>query len=199
MKKLLTALILTAALAFPQAAHAESAFSLRSLFPFTPKEKGVPLSTEPTPEAASIETTETLTPETEADASLEVPPLSTPTFFFQRKTVAEELEHIFARLSLATDNTRTTALLLAKNGIDTAAAQTTLAEVALTLAQARISIDMVTASTQGIQSGIFSTSTADFKEQVATAEKELLTVREALFSSLSLLKSAVDTTTPVIQ
>ncbi len=199
MKKLLIVLILTASMALPQAAHAESVFSLKSLFPFTSKEKGVPLSTEPAPEAASVETAGTLTPETEADASLEVPALSTPTFFFQRKTVVEELEHIFTRLSLATDNTRTAALLLAKNGIDTAAAQTTLAEATLTLAQARISIDIVTASTQGIQSGIFSTPTTDFKEQVATAEKELLTVREALISSLSLLKSAVDTTTPVIQ
>ncbi|MCC6198878.1 hypothetical protein IT401_01530, partial [Candidatus Nomurabacteria bacterium] len=177
---------LTAFLTVPQAANAVSDFSIMSLFPFVFKEQKVVVPIENT------NTANTQLPVSEEQTDLLDVSVTPPTFFFQRKTVVADLEHIFERLSLANDQTKTAALLLAKNGLDTAQAQTALAQTTLSLAEARLSLDTLAEATQGVSSGIFSTDQTTFKEQVASIQTQLTTVRTSLITALSLLKGAVD-------
>jgi len=186
MKKTIVLLAITAFLTVPKAANAESAFSIKSLFPFVFKEQKVVVPIENT------NTANTQLPVSEEQTDLLDVSVTPPTFFFQRKTVVADLEHIFERLSLANDQTKTAALLLAKNGLDTAQAQTALAQTTLSLAEARLSLNTLAEATQGVSSGIFSTDQTTFKEQVIGIQAQLTAVRTSLITALSLLKGAVD-------
>lgn len=186
MKKTIVLLAITAFLTVPKAAHAESAFSIKSLFPFVSKEQKMIVPIENT------DTANTQLPVSEEQTDLLDVSVTQPTFFFQRKTVVADLEHIFERLSLANDQTKTAALLLAKNGLDTAQAQTALAQTTLSLAEARLSLNTLAEATQGVSSGIFSTDQTTFKEQVIGIQAQLTAVRTSLITALSLLKGAVD-------
>jgi hypothetical protein len=191
MKKgLITSFILALALLLPGASFAQAPLQAKPLFPFFSQEKTAPA----TPATTSTTQAE-ITEDTIDMATLKDQPLPV-----RRKVVASELDGIALRLSTLADKTKTAALLLAKNNIDTTASQTELAKATLSLAQARLTIDsLVAAANDPLNETVVSLSigTESFKEVVIKAEEELRTSRASIITALGLLKAAVAPESPI--
>lgn len=178
-------------LLLPGVSFAQAPLQAKPLFPFFSQEKAAPVTN---PAATPASQTE-LTEDTLDMATLKDQPLPV-----RRKIVANELDAIALRLSTLADKTKTAALLLAKNNIDTTASQTELAKATLSLAQARLTIDsLIVAANDPLNETVVSLSieTLSFKEVVIKAEEELRTSRASIITALGLLKAAVTPESPI--
>lgn len=188
MKKISFTLATTLALfiIIPVPAHAQT----KPLFPFAASEKA---TVSPTPVQSTTAVPSDITEDTIDLNSLKNKPLPE-----RRKIVAAELSDILLRLSVLYDKTKVATDRLTQNGIDTTLSQTELATAALSLADAKLTVDaLVLAANDPVNEAaiILIVNSAPFKDGVIKAEDTLRSARSSIITTLTSLKAAVSSVT----
>ncbi len=178
--------LLAIALAMPSATYAQASLQAKPLFPFFTSEKAV-VTPAPaaTTQAAPVEVTE----DTIDLIALKSKPLPE-----RRRIVASELDGILLRLNVLFDKTKAATNRLMENKIDTTISNDELANAALTLANARLTIDSLIEASNNPENDsvtLLMVGKATYKDTVIKAEEELRGSRASIIASLSALKAAV--------
>jgi len=169
---------------FPVAASAQT----KPLFPFGKSQTATvtPAPVEPSQPAPTEIVDETLGLTDLKDLSLSE----------RRKVVSGELDAILLRLNVLYDKTKVATTRLTQNGIETEKSHAALAQAALSLAQARLTINALTLSAfdpTAEGSVLLMVDGVPFKDSVIKAEAELRSARSFIIASLTELKAAVNT------
>ncbi len=187
MKNPLITGFIALAIAFsPAIAYAEAPLQAKPFFPFfsSEKESITPAPVQPS-EPAPMEMNE---------ETLDLNMLKSQPLPVRRQMVATELDAIFGRLSVLNDKTKAATVLLSENDIDTTLSETELAKTTLILANARLTIDSLIASSNDPANEtviVLLIGDATFKDTVIKSEHELRAARESIINALTHLKSAV--------